>query len=145
MEFFSNPLHLALLIVVIVLVFGASKLGDVGGALGKSIREFKKEAGAGDPPKPAPPAMSGYEPPAPQVYSEAAPVAPPAAPVNGYAPVAPQAPTGGYIPATPAAVPPTPAPPQGFVPGDYRPAGQAAAAAPPPPARPAAPPEYTGR
>ena len=40
----ADPLHLTLLIIVIVLLFGVSKLGDVGGALGKSIREFKKES-----------------------------------------------------------------------------------------------------
>ena len=28
MEFFSNPLHLMLLIVIVVLLFGANKLGD---------------------------------------------------------------------------------------------------------------------
>ena len=48
MDFLANPLHLTLLIVVLVLLFGASKLGDVGGALGKSIREFKREANVGD-------------------------------------------------------------------------------------------------
>jgi sec-independent protein translocase protein TatA len=48
MDFLANPLHLTLLIVVLVLLFGASKIGDVGGALGKSIREFKKEASIGD-------------------------------------------------------------------------------------------------
>jgi len=48
MDFLANPLHLTLLIVVLVLLFGASKLGDVGGALGRSIREFKREASAGD-------------------------------------------------------------------------------------------------
>ena len=30
--------------VVVVLIFGVGKLSDVGGALGKSIREFRKEA-----------------------------------------------------------------------------------------------------
>jgi sec-independent protein translocase protein TatA len=48
MDFLANPLHLTLLIVVLVLLFGASKLGDVGGALGRSIREFKREASLGD-------------------------------------------------------------------------------------------------
>lgn len=39
-----GPVELILIVLVIVLIFGASKLGDIGGALGKSIREFKKEA-----------------------------------------------------------------------------------------------------
>ena len=76
---FDNPLHLALLIVVIVLLFGASKLGDVGGALGKSIREFKKEANKEDERKLAqiqsPPA-SGYVPPVTQSLNTQAPSEP---------------------------------------------------------------------
>jgi sec-independent protein translocase protein TatA len=108
MEFFSNPLHLMLLIVVIVLLFGASKLGDVGGALGKSIREFKKEAGSDDakPQKPAvPPANSSYVPPATQPYN------------YDQNPVRyDQAPPAGYAPAQPAS-----APRPDFAPADYRP------------------------
>jgi len=30
-------------IVVVVLIFGVGKLGNIGGALGKSIREFRQE------------------------------------------------------------------------------------------------------
>jgi TatA/E family protein of Tat protein translocase len=52
MDFFANPLHLILLLVVILIVFGAGKLPSVGSALGQSIREFKK-ATAEDDPKPA--------------------------------------------------------------------------------------------
>jgi sec-independent protein translocase protein TatA len=37
-----GPVELILIVLAIVLIFGASKLGDIGGALGKSIREFKK-------------------------------------------------------------------------------------------------------
>lgn len=36
-----QPTHLILILLVIFLVFGAGKLPEVGGALGKSIREFK--------------------------------------------------------------------------------------------------------
>jgi sec-independent protein translocase protein TatA len=35
--------ELILIVLAIVLIFGASKLGDIGGALGKSVREFKKQ------------------------------------------------------------------------------------------------------
>jgi sec-independent protein translocase protein TatA len=85
MDFFANPLHLVLLIVVIVLLFGANKLGDVGGALGKSIREFKKEAGKDDPPRPAATTLptAGYVPP--PMQSSTLPQ-PPAAPPQGYTP-----------------------------------------------------------
>jgi len=48
-----GPLEIALIVVAVVLVFGVGKLSQVGGALGKSIREFRKEKdGAGqDVPK----------------------------------------------------------------------------------------------
>lgn len=36
------PTHLLLLLLVILVIFGPSKLGDVGGALGKGIRDFKR-------------------------------------------------------------------------------------------------------
>jgi sec-independent protein translocase protein TatA len=41
MDLFA-PTHLFLLLVVILIIFGPSKLGDVGGALGKGIRDFKR-------------------------------------------------------------------------------------------------------
>ena len=31
-----------IILVIILLIFGASRLGDIGGAMGKSIREFRK-------------------------------------------------------------------------------------------------------
>jgi sec-independent protein translocase protein TatA len=36
-----SPWHLAIILLIVVVVFGAGKLGQVGGALGKSVREFK--------------------------------------------------------------------------------------------------------
>ncbi len=36
------PSHLLLLALVILIIFGPSKLGDVGGALGKASRDFKR-------------------------------------------------------------------------------------------------------
>jgi sec-independent protein translocase protein TatA len=41
MDLFA-PTHLLLLLLVILTIFGPSKLGDVGGALGKGIRDFKR-------------------------------------------------------------------------------------------------------
>ncbi len=41
MDLFA-PTHLLLLLMVILIIFGPSKLGDVGGALGKGIRDFKR-------------------------------------------------------------------------------------------------------
>ena len=36
------PTHLLVLLLVILIIFGPSRLGDVGGALGKGIRDFKR-------------------------------------------------------------------------------------------------------
>jgi sec-independent protein translocase protein TatA len=36
------PTHLIVLLLVILIIFGPSKLGDVGGAVGKGIRDFKR-------------------------------------------------------------------------------------------------------
>ena len=51
--------HILLFLVILVLLFGAKRLPEIGGALGKSIGEFKKAMregaaptlpGAGEPP-----------------------------------------------------------------------------------------------
>jgi sec-independent protein translocase protein TatA len=36
--------EILIICAVIVLIFGVSKVGDIGGALGKSVREFRREA-----------------------------------------------------------------------------------------------------
>jgi sec-independent protein translocase protein TatA len=41
MDLFA-PSHLVILLLIILMLFGPSKLGDVGGAMGKAIRDFKK-------------------------------------------------------------------------------------------------------
>ena len=38
-----GALEIALIVVAVVLIFGVGKLGHLGGALGKSIHEFRKE------------------------------------------------------------------------------------------------------
>jgi TatA/E family protein of Tat protein translocase len=60
---FANPVHWILAIVVLVLVFGANKLGDVGGALGKSVKEFKKATQEDDAPPAAASAPAASEAP----------------------------------------------------------------------------------
>jgi sec-independent protein translocase protein TatA len=37
-----GPTELILIVLVLVLIFGASKLGDIGGALGKSVKGFRE-------------------------------------------------------------------------------------------------------
>ncbi|HWJ40577.1 MAG TPA: twin-arginine translocase TatA/TatE family subunit [Candidatus Limnocylindrales bacterium] len=41
MDLFA-PTHLLIILVIILVIFGPSKLGDVGGAMGKAIRDFKR-------------------------------------------------------------------------------------------------------
>ncbi|MBI3758252.1 MAG: twin-arginine translocase TatA/TatE family subunit [Deltaproteobacteria bacterium] len=41
-----------ILLVIILVIFGPSKLGDVGGALGRAIRDFKGAMNEPDGPKP---------------------------------------------------------------------------------------------
>jgi sec-independent protein translocase protein TatA len=41
MDLFS-PTHLLVLLVLVLVFFGPSKLGDVGGAVGRAINDFKK-------------------------------------------------------------------------------------------------------
>ncbi len=36
-----QPMHLLLILLIVMVVFGAGKLGQVGAALGQSVKEFK--------------------------------------------------------------------------------------------------------
>ncbi len=38
-----GPLEIGLILVLVLIVFGVGKLPQIGGAVGKSIREFRKE------------------------------------------------------------------------------------------------------
>lgn len=51
MDLFA-PSHLLILLLIILVIFGPSKLGDVGGAMGRAIRDFKRAMN--DPEAPAP-------------------------------------------------------------------------------------------
>ena len=44
-----GPTELILILVLALILFGAGKLKDVGGALGQSIKEFRKAATEDDP------------------------------------------------------------------------------------------------
>ena len=37
-----QPMHLLLILVIVLVIFGAGKLSQVGGALGQSVKEFKE-------------------------------------------------------------------------------------------------------
>ena len=66
--------ELLIVLVIVALIFGASRVADLGGALGRGIREFRQEARsedeAGDQ---APPAAAASEAPAAAADSAEAP------------------------------------------------------------------------
>jgi sec-independent protein translocase protein TatA len=91
----DNPLHIAFLVVILLLIFGAKRLPEIGRSLGSGMREFKQSVtGEHNSQQTALPAA---QPPQAQ-----APVAQPAAPVAQPA----------AQPAPPVAAPPPPAPAQ---------------------------------
>jgi sec-independent protein translocase protein TatA len=84
-----GPFELLIILILALLILGPGKLPDVGAALGKTIREFRKassdvqESMRLDAPPAAPPAPAG--PTAPAAPPEAPP-APPATPSEAPAP-----------------------------------------------------------
>jgi sec-independent protein translocase protein TatA len=49
----ENPLHIAIILVVVLMVFGAKRLPEMGKGLGEGMRGFK-HAISGESPAPAP-------------------------------------------------------------------------------------------
>jgi sec-independent protein translocase protein TatA len=88
----ENPLHILLLLVVILLVFGAKRLPEIGRSLGEGMRGFKDSL-SGDN------SNSSN-----QSLMSAPPAAPPAAAPAGVAPAAAPAPAPAAAPPVPAAV-----------------------------------------
>lgn len=37
-----GPMELIIILVIVLIIFGVGRLGEIGGALGKGIREFRK-------------------------------------------------------------------------------------------------------
>lgn len=74
----DNPLHIAFLVVILLLVFGARRLPEIGRSLGSGLREFKQSIN-GEPSRPA--LDAGPEQPPQQQQApapaQAAPSAPP--------------------------------------------------------------------
>lgn len=85
----DNPLHIAFLVVILLLVFGARRLPEIGRSLGSGMREFKSSiTGETHQPQQTLPAAAPQQQPAPVAQAPAAqapvpaaePVATPAAP-----------------------------------------------------------------
>jgi TatA/E family protein of Tat protein translocase len=102
-----GPVELIIILVIALLILGPGKLPDVGAAIGKSIREFRKATNEvqdtvqGVTAPFTPPAQS-----APVAPAQAAPVAP-AAVAQEAAPVAPAPVEAAPVAPTPAPVPGT--------------------------------------
>ncbi len=46
-----RPMHLLLILVIVLIIFGPGRLPEIGAGLGKSIRGFKKAMSEKDDPK----------------------------------------------------------------------------------------------
>jgi sec-independent protein translocase protein TatA len=81
----DNPLHIAFLVVILLLVFGAKRLPEIGRSLGSGMREFKQsvtgESSHEDTSQTTLPAGQQQQPPQPaQTAPAGQPAAAPAAP-----------------------------------------------------------------
>lgn len=83
-----QPMHLLLILVIALLLFGPGKLPQIAANMGKSIREFKSALSAPDEVKvAAPPQQAEAQPQAAQAAQAAAqPVQPPQAAAQAEAP-----------------------------------------------------------
>ena len=46
-----RPMHLLLILIIVLIIFGAGRLPEIGEGLGKSIKAFKKAISGEDEPK----------------------------------------------------------------------------------------------
>ena len=91
-----GPWELIVILLIVVVIFGAGRLSEVGGAVGKSIREFRKATGDESQATTAAttPPVAAAAPPQPLAAAPVVPVAPVAV-----APTAvPAAPTATAVP-----------------------------------------------
>ncbi|MHB8235769.1 MAG: twin-arginine translocase TatA/TatE family subunit, partial [Solirubrobacteraceae bacterium] len=73
----DNPLHIAFLVVILLLIFGAKRLPEIGRSLGSGMREFKQTVTGESSSEHT--ALPAAQPQPPAQAQTAAPVAQPAA------------------------------------------------------------------
>ena len=56
-----GPMELVIILLVLVMLFGATRLKDLGGSLGQGIKEFRSAVKEEDEEAPPPPAAPGTE------------------------------------------------------------------------------------
>jgi sec-independent protein translocase protein TatA len=88
----DNPLHIAFLVVILLLVFGAKRLPEIGRSLGSGMREFKQSITGETPAQQQPALGAGPQQPALESTEPAAPTAAEPAPVGASAPAPPAPP-----------------------------------------------------
>jgi sec-independent protein translocase protein TatA len=93
----DNPIHLAFIVVILLLVFGAKRLPEIGRSLGSGMREFKDSVSGEAKQSTITPAVQHPQEPVQAPVAQpvastipAAPVAQPVAPPPATAPVEPQ-------------------------------------------------------
>ncbi len=104
----DNPLHIVFLVVILLLVFGAKRLPEIGRSLGSGMREFKTSVTGEMHNQSQPTLAAGTPQQQPPVPAQAPVAQAPAAQVP--APAAVQAPAAEPV-ATPAGAPPPEQPP----------------------------------
>jgi len=72
----DNPLHIAFLVVILLLVFGARRLPEIGRSLGSGMREFKDSVTGASQQNALPPAQQQQPAPPAAAQPAAQPVAP---------------------------------------------------------------------
>lgn len=79
-----GPFEVSVILVIVVVIFGGGRIGELGGAVGRTIREFRSSVKGEEAPiaAPAPTTVTIHESP-PTVAATPAPTAPPvsAAPI----------------------------------------------------------------
>jgi sec-independent protein translocase protein TatA len=99
----DNPLHIAFLVLILLLVFGAKRLPELGRSLGSGMREFKQSVtGEGQHQQQTPPALGA---PPQQPAAQAPPAQPAPVPVAQPAQVPVAQPAQAPAPAQPQAAP----------------------------------------
>ncbi len=48
-----EPMHLIIILAIALVIFGPGKVGDLGGSMGRAVRDFKKAMSEDTPPSPS--------------------------------------------------------------------------------------------
>ena len=71
-----EPIHLVVILVIALVIFGPGKIGDLGATLGRSIRDFKKAMNEETPTPPSPAVQTATLQAAPTAQQAATAVSP---------------------------------------------------------------------